>query len=145
MNNIMTQLFLYTNNIYIRSSRTPNMKNKIEFENHKDDLIKWIIDNNASWKTFISYCVNDLGQSQYYFNKLWNMCWDTINKTIESKNLIHATNLINRLEDIYTESNDDNIKLRVIEQLRKISGIDASDKVDVNMSGNVKLNWGNTL
>jgi hypothetical protein len=121
------------------------MKNKIEFADHKDDLIKWIIDNNASWKMFIDHCVNDLEQSRYHSNKMWTQCWDTINKTIESKNLIHATNLINRLEDIYTESNDDNIKLRVIEQLRKISGIDASDKVDVNMSGNVKLNWGNTL
>ena len=124
---------------------TKRMKNKIEFENHKDDLIKWIIDNNASWKMFISYCVNDLEQSQYHSNKLWNQCWDSISKIAESRNLIHATNLINRLEDIYFQTDDDNVRLKVIEQLRKIGGIDASDKVDIHHTGNVKMNWGNTL
>jgi hypothetical protein len=72
-------------------------------------------------------------------------CWKDIETEIQKHDLIKAQTLINRLEDIFQETDDDKIRLQVIEQLRKIGGIDASDKLDVKVQGDIKLNWGNKL
>jgi hypothetical protein len=94
------------------------------------------------------WCKDKYDINKNYATDLWMQCWKDIENEIQKNDLIKAQTLINRLEDIFQETDDDNlglIRLQVIEQLRKIGGIDASDKLDVKVQGEIKLNWGNKL
>jgi hypothetical protein len=121
------------------------MKNKIESKKHKDEIKNYIIDSNCSWKDFCIWCKDKYDINKNYATDLWMECWKDIETQIQKNDLIKAQTLINRLEDIFEETMDDRIKLQVIEQLRKIGGIDASDKLDVNVQGDIKLSWGDEL
>ena len=121
------------------------MKNKIESKKHKDEIKNYIIDSNCSWKDFCIWCKDKYGINKNYATDLWMECWKDIETQIQKNDLIKAQSLINRLEDIFEETMDDRIKLQVIEQLRKIGGVDASDKLDVNVQGDIKLSWGDEL
>jgi osmotically-inducible protein OsmY len=72
-------------------------------------------------------------------------CWKDIETEIQKHDLIKAQTLINRLEDMYATNEDDRIRLQVIEQLRKIGGVDASDKVDIKVQGDIVLSWGSEI
>ncbi len=121
------------------------MKNKIEYKKYKDEIKNHIIDTNCSWKEFCYWCKDKYDINKNYATDLWMQCWKDIETEIQKHDLIKAQTLINRLEDIFQETDDDKIRLQVIEQLRKIGGIDASDKLDVKLQGEIKLNWGNKL
>jgi len=121
------------------------MKNKIEYKKHKDEIKNYIIDTNCSWKDFCIHMKNKYSINKNYATDLWIECWKDIETEIQKHDLIKAQTLINRLEDIFHETDDDKIRLQVIEQLRKIGGIDANEKLDVKIQGEVKLNWGNEL
>lgn len=120
------------------------MKNKIEYKKHKDEIKNYIIETNCSWKDFCYWCKEKYDINKNYATDLWMECWKDIEAEIQRHDLIKAQTLINRLEDIFQGTGDDKIRLQVIEQLRKIGGIDASEKLDVKMSGEVtiKTTWG---
>lgn len=114
-------------------------KTKILFENHKEDLKNYIVDNNASWKLFVRHCKDTYGINKNYATELWKACWEDLEKVVQKRDLIKAEILINRLEDIFTDSEDDRIRLSVIEQLRKIGGVDTAEQLDISMNINVSF------
>jgi hypothetical protein len=121
------------------------MKNKIEYKKHKDEIKDYIIETNCSWKDFCYWCKDTYNINKNYATDLWMECWKDIETEIQKHDLIKAQTLINRLEDIYVLNSDDRIRLQVIEQLRKIGGIDASDKVDIKVQGDIVLSWGSEI
>jgi hypothetical protein len=118
------------------------MRNKIEYKKHKEEIKNYIIETNCSWKDFCYWCKDTYNINKNYATDLWMECWKDIEAEVQKHDLIKAQTLINRLEDIYVLNSDDRIRLQVIEQLRKIGGIDASDKVDVKIQGEINLSWG---
>jgi hypothetical protein len=121
------------------------MKNKIEYKKHKDEIKDYIIETNCSWKDFCIWCKEKYNIHKNYATDLWMECWKDIETEIQKHDLIKAQTLINRLEDMYATNEDDRIRLQVIEQLRKIGGVDASDKVDIKVQGDIVLSWGSEI
>ena len=118
------------------------MKNKIEYTKHKEEIKNYVIESNCSWKEFCNWAKDKYDINKNYATDLWMQCWKDIETQIQKNDLIKAQTLINRLEDMYQSNEDDRIRLQVIEQLRKIGGIDSNDKLDVNINGEIKLNFG---
>ena len=119
-----------------------DMKTKALFTEHKKELKDYIVDTNCSWKQFCQMCKEEYNINKNYATDLWMQCWTELEEQIQKHDLIKGQTLINRLEDIYLNTDDENIQLKVIEQLRKIGGVDASDKIDMNIKGDIQLSWG---
>jgi len=118
-----------------------NKSNKVEFIMMKREMKDRIIDETLTWRTFCDICKEKYNIGKDQATKVWKLCWEDIDKQVEKHDLIKVTQLINNLNEL---SNDDNkhIRLKAIEQLRKIGGLDATEKQEVTHKGDIKLSWG---
>ena len=118
--------------------------NKVEHQKHVDECVDMVIKMGIGWTTWIDYCKEKYGISKNAANNIWKQAWGEIEKLTDRKNMIKVESLVTRLEQLYQDG-DDNVKLKAIEQLRKIGGIDASDRMEITHNGEIKFNFGSPI
>lgn len=112
---------------------------KAEMEARINECVDMILGQGIGWSTYTNYAMEKYGTSRGPANAVWNKAWDEVEKLTDRKNLVKIENLVVKLEQII-EDGDDSSKLKAIEQLRRLGGLDAPDKIE--HSGNVKFDFG---
>ena len=123
--------------------------NKIEFTQHIEESVEWILENKAGWTQFTNWAREKYHSNNRQANDLWKLCWDEISKDFSDsiKQSVNETLLkLERLEEEAIAENDRRIWLEVIKYRNKIRGGEI-ERHEVEHKGEVKIttNWGPRL
>ena len=112
---------------------------KAEMEQRITECVDMILGQGIGWSTYTNYAMEKYGISRGPANRVWNMAWEEVEKIVDKKNLVKVESLVTQLEFIL-QNGDDSSKLKAIEQLRRLGGLDAPDKIE--HSGNISFDFG---
>lgn len=112
---------------------------KAEMEQRITECVDMILGQGIGWSTYTNYAMEKYSISRGPANTVWNKAWEQVEKIVDKKNLIKVESLVTQLESIL-QNGDDSSKLKAIEQLRRLGGLDAPDKIE--HSGNINFDFG---
>jgi len=114
---------------------------KVEYEKRIDECVEMIMSEGWGWSRFTNYYVETYGTNRKVANEAWKHAWAKIDEITEKKMLISIEALVTKLEEI-VENGTNSERLKAIEQLRKIGGVDAAEKHDIKHTGNITFDFG---
>lgn len=116
-------------------------KNNIEIADIVNECIEMVCNEGYGWSRYTAFAKEKYGVSRDTANKYWRDAITDIRKKHDRKNLMVVESMIRNLEDII-ENGENRDKLKAMEQLAKLGGLNSPDKVE--HSGEVKFDFGDT-
>ena len=127
-----------------RPKGSTNRMNTIESDNFRNESIQQILHNHLSWRDYNNWC-RTKGLSEPRCNVWWKDVWEIIRSKSElSKEQMVSKHLI-KYWDIYDEAinkNDLTNARQALNDIAKLFGLNEPDKVDTNLTGTIKFNFG---
>ena len=116
-----------------------NKATKAEMEQRINDCVDMILGQGIGWSTYTNWAMEKYAICRKAANNIWNQSWTKVEEITDKKNLIKVESLVTQLEQIIQDG-DHSSKLKAIEQLRRLGGLDAPDKIE--HSGNINFDFG---
>lgn len=118
---------------------------KLELEKRLSASVEKIIKDHLNYTMFVDWFVEEYDMSKHNAYKEWVKCWNII----KSRFALETDQLINKqiyeLYDLYKETRetgDFGTSRRVLEDIRKIQGIDAPEKINIKHEGIIRVSFG---
>lgn len=118
---------------------------KLEHEKRINECIDKIITDHLNYTMFLEWFMETYDMSKHNGWKYWKKCWDII----KSRFALEADQLINKqlyqLYELYKEAKevgDFGTSRKILEDVRKIQGIDEPMKINVKHEGEIKIQFG---
>lgn len=118
---------------------------KLELEERISECVEMIIKEHLNYSLFVEWFMERYDMSKHNAHCYWVKCWDII----KSRFSLQTDQLINKqiyeLYDLYSEARetgDFGTSRKILEDIRKIQGIDAPDKINIKHEGEIKISFG---
>lgn len=118
---------------------------KVEQVKRQNECIDKIINENMNYTMFIDWYMEHYDMSKHNAYKDWTKCWNII----KSRFALETDQLVNKqlfqLYELFKEARemgDFGTSRKILEDVRKIQGINEPDKLEVKHSGEIKINFG---
>ena len=118
---------------------------KLEIEKRIDECIDAIITGHKNYSMFMEWFIETYDMSKHNAHKYWVKCWDII----KSRFALEQDQLINKqiyeLYNLYKEAKemgDFGTSRKILEDIRKIQGIDTPDKINIKHEGTIRVSFG---
>ena len=118
---------------------------KLEIEQRIDECIDVIIRGHKNYSMFCEWFIETYTMSKHNAHKYWVKCWDII----KSRFALEQDQLINKqiyeLYDLYREARDTgdfSTSRKILEDIRKIQGIDTPEKINIKHEGIIRVSFG---
>ena len=123
-------------------------KKKILKNEELEECIEYILQNKAGWTQFTSWVRERDGIGHTKANRIWNKCWEQINKNSQDQISYQVTAAFLELEDLKNRSKDHGdrrTELEVLKYQNKIVG-NESDRLDVSLKVEaIDVSWNNDI
>ena len=118
---------------------------KLEIEKRIDECIDTIMTGHKNYSMFCEWFITTYDMSKHNAHKYWVKCWDIIKSrfALEQDQLISKQ--IYELYDLYKQAKDlgDFTNSRkILEDIRKIQGIDSPEKINIKHEGTITVSFG---
>ncbi len=118
---------------------------KIEQIKRLNECSDKIINDNLNYSMFVEWYMEHYQMSKHNAYNDWNKCWNII----KSRFALETDQLINKqlvqLYDLFKEAReigDFGTSRKILEDVRKIQGIDVPDKINIKHEGEIKISFG---
>jgi hypothetical protein len=118
--------------------------NKIENLKHIEEGVEWILANKAGWTQYTSWARERYGINNRQANTLWKECWNILNEVIghNVKRSVNSTIIeLEQLKELAFADDDKKLVFEITKYINKIRGGEI-ERIENNITGNIKLNWG---
>ena len=123
-------------------------KKKILKNEELEECTEYILQNKAGWTQFTSWVRERDGIGHTKANRIWNKCWEQINKNSQDQISYQVTAAFLELEDLKNRSKDHGdrrTELEVLKYQNKIVG-NESDRLDVSLKVEaIDVSWNNDI
>lgn len=118
---------------------------KLELEKRLQVCVERIIKDHLNYTMFVEWFMDEYDMSKHNAYKEWNKCWGIIKSrfSLETDQLINKQ--VYELYDLYKEARetgDFGTSRKVLEDIRKIQGIEAPDKLNIKHEGTITVSFG---
>lgn len=118
---------------------------KVEQVKRLNECVEKIINENLNYVMFVDWYVDQYELTKHNAHKDWVKCWNII----KSRFSLETDQLINKqlfqLYELFKEARemgDFGTSRKILEDVRKIQGINEPDKLEVKHSGEIKISFG---
>ena len=118
---------------------------KLEFEQRVKESTEKIITEHLNYTMFCDWFMDHYQLTKHSAHKYWVRCWEII----KSRYALETDQLINKqlyqLYDLFKEAKeigDFGTSRKILEDIRKIQGIDTPDKINIKHEGNITVQFG---
>lgn len=118
---------------------------KVEQVKRLDECMHKIINDNLNYTMFVDWFMEHYDMSKHNAYKYWVKCWGII----KSRFALEHEQLVNKqLFQLYElfkdtkEITDYGTARRILEDIRKLQGIDVPDKLNVKHEGRIDIKFG---
>jgi hypothetical protein len=118
---------------------------KLELEKRLSASVEKIIKDHLNYTMFVDWFIEEYDMSKHNAYKEWVKCWNII----KSRFALETDQLINKqiyeLYDLYKETRetgDFGTSRKLLEDIRKIQGIEQPEKLNIKHEGIIKVSFG---
>ncbi len=118
---------------------------KLEFENRVKECTEKIIGEHLNYTMFCDWFTDEYEMTKHSAHKYWVRSWEII----KSRFALETDQLINKqlyqLYELYKDAKDTGdfgTSRKVLEDIRKIQGIDSPEKINIKHEGNITVQFG---
>ena len=123
-------------------------KKKILKNDELEECIEYILTHKAGWTQFTSWVRERDGIGHTKANRIWNQCWEQINKNSQDQISYQVTAAFIELEDLKNRSKDHGdrrTELEVLKYQNKIVG-NEKDNLDISLKVEaIDVSWNNDI
>jgi hypothetical protein len=118
---------------------------KVEQVKRLNECVEKIINDNINYNMFVDWYTDHYDMSKHNAYKDWVKCWNII----KSRFALQTDQLINKqiyqLYDLFKEARevgDFGTSRKILEDVRKIQGIEQPDKINIKHEGTINITFG---